>query len=201
MENNAQSSKLTRLKKFCRSYYRDVVEISIRATLLLICTVVLNLIVLFFYRILWHIFRMTYSGKRFIMLHPEANNLVSNIVNNDLIEISIQTTFSAFIICLIIGAVCRITYIKRYLYHSLGALPRLVYWGGPLTVLVSWYLNEELKFAHWSYTLPITFLPTLCVFSYCFKFSETLLPEIGDVIVKIISSLKSFFSLTTPQER
>lgn len=195
MENNNLKSHLARLKKFFRSYCREVVEVSIRSTLLLICSVVLNLIVLFFYRILWHIFRMTYSGRRFVMQHPEANNLVSNIVDHDLVETSIQTTFSAYIICLTIGAICRVTHIQRYLYHSLGDLTRLVYWGMPLAVFVSWYINEEVKFDHWSYALPITFLPTLCVFTYCFKFSETLLPEIGDVIAKLFQSLKNFFSL------
>ena len=114
MEDYKQDTPLARLKRFCRFYSREIVDVSIRATLLLICTAVLNLIVLFFYRILWHIFRMTYSGQRFTMRHPEAKNLISNIVKNDLVEISIQTTFSAFIICLSIGAICRITYIQRF---------------------------------------------------------------------------------------
>ncbi|CAB1055584.1 hypothetical protein D1BOALGB6SA_317 [Olavius sp. associated proteobacterium Delta 1] len=195
MGYNNQSSIFVKLNEFSRDYFRDVVETSIRAILLLISTAVLSLLVLYFYSILWHIIRMTYSGKKFSMLHPKATGVISNIVNNDLIELSIHTTFSAFAICLIIGAICQVSYITRFLYYPRSMIAKLLFWGMPLTTVVSMYLNDQLKFEHWSYTIPITIVPTLCVFTYCFKFNETLLPEFGDVIMKIFHGLKVFFSL------
>jgi hypothetical protein len=195
MDDNHQNPSWIRLKNFCRIYSREVIETSIRTILLLISTVVLSLVVLYFYSLLWHLFRMTYSGNRFIALHPEANNAISNIVNDDLIEMSIHTTFSAFTICMVICAICRLSYITRYLYDPRNTIAKLVFWGLPLTIVVSMYINDQFNFAHWAYTLPLTIVPTLCVFTYCFKFSETLLPEFGDVVLKIFQALKAFFSL------
>ena len=196
MEYNNLSAALIRLKKNCRNYFRDVMEITVRAILLLISTAVLSLLVLYIYSILWHILRMTYSGKKFSMLHPNATSVISNIVNNDLIELSIHTTFSAFAICLIIGAICQVSYITRFFYYPRSIITKLLFWGIPLTSVVSMYINDQIQLAHWSYTLPITIVPTLCVFTYCFKFTETLLPEFGAVIKKIFHALKDFLYLT-----
>jgi hypothetical protein len=195
VEYNNLSAALIRLKNFCRAYFREVLEISIRSVLLLISTAVLSLVVLYFYSILWHIFRFTYSGKKFIMLHPEATIVISNIVKIDIIEHSIHTTFSAFTICLIICAICQVTYITRYLYYSQNILVKLLFWGMPLTAVVSIYINAQIQLAHWSYTMPLTIIPTLCVFTYCFKFTETLLPEFGAMIMKIFQGLKDFSAL------
>ena len=189
------TTAIIRLKKICRNYFREVLEISIRAVLLLISTVVLSLIVLYFYNILWHIFGMTYSGKKFIMLHPVAMNMVSKIMSSDLFEVSIDTTFSSFTICLIISAICQVSHIARYLYLPQSIIVKILFWGMPLTAVVSMYINDQIKFAHWSYTIPLTIVPTLCVFTYCFSFSEALLPELGAVIVNIFHGLKDFFSL------
>ena len=198
MDSNRQSTNLIELKNFCRIYSREVMETSVRAILLLIATAVLSLVVLYFYGLFWHLFHMTYSGKKFIMLHPEANSVISNIVNNDLIEMSIHTTFSAFTICIIICAICRIAYITRYLYYPQNIIAKLLFWGLPLTVVVSMYINDQINLEHWSYALPVTIVPTLCVFTYCFKFTETLLPEFGDVIVIIFQRILKNFSQQLP---
>lgn len=200
MKYDNQRSRIASLKKFCRAYFREIAENSIQAVLLLIGTAVINLIVLYFYSILWHIFRMTYSGQKFIRSHPEATGVISSIVKNDLVGISIHAAFSAFTICLIICALCQVSYITRYFYYPQSIIAKLLFWGTPLTVVVSMYINDQIQLAHWSYTLPVTIVPTLCVFTYCFKFTEALLPEFGDVIVKIFQWLKALFSLMSPQE-
>lgn len=195
MDYKNQNSTLIRLKKSCWFYYREIMETSIRAILLLIATAVLNLVVLYFCSLVWHLLRTTYSGKRFIMLHPEANHAISNIMDNDLIEMSIQTTFSAFAVCIIICAICQVSYITRYLYDPRHMITKLLFWGLPLTLVVSLYINDQFDFEHWTCALPLTIVPTLCVFTYCFKFSQTLLPEFGDVMVQVFRALKFFFSL------
>ena len=200
MDFNNLNKILISLKKFCRAYSREVMDTSIRAILLLIATAVLSLVVLYFYSLLWHLFRMTYSGKKFILLHPQANNVISKIVNNDLIEMSIHSTFSAFTICIFICAICQVGYITRYLYYPGNIISKLLFWGIPLSMVVSMYVNDQLKFEHWSYALPVTVVPTLCVFTYCFKFAESLLPELGDVMAKIFHGLKYFISLASHQE-
>ena len=195
MDNNHQNPPFIRLKNFCRVYSREVLETAIRTILLLISTVVLSLVVLYFFSLLWHLLRMTYSGQKFMMLHPEASHVMSNIMETDLIEMSIHTTFTAFSICFVICAICQVSYITRYFYDPRNIIAKLVFWGLPLTLVVSIYINDQFQFEHWSYTLPVTIVPTLCVFTYCFKFSAALLPEFGGVLMKIFQALKAFFSL------
>jgi hypothetical protein len=200
MDFISQNKILIKLKNFCRIYYREVMDTSIRAILLLIATAVLSLVVLYFYSLLWHLFRMTYSGKKFILLHPQANNVISKIVNDDLIEMSIHSTFSAFTICIIICAICQLAHITRYLYYPGNIISKLLFWGLPLSIVVSMYINDQFEFGHWSYALPVTIVPTLCVFTSCFKFTESLLPELGDVMAKIFYGLKYLISLASHQE-
>jgi len=200
MEYDHQHPTLIRLKKICRNYLREVMDVAMQAVLLLVSTTVLCLIVLYFYNVLWHLFRMTYSGKKFSILHPKTTQLITDIVSNDLIEVAVHATFSAFTICFIIAAICRVSHITRYFYYSQNMVTKLLFGAMPLTALVSIYVNEQIKLEHWSYAVTITIVPTLCVFTYCFKFTESLLPEFGDVMLKIFQSLKDFFS-TAPNPR
>lgn len=192
MEYSAPNSTISKLKKFCRNYSREVVEISIRSILLLIGTTILNLVLLYFYSILCHMVSLTYSGQKFIMRHPNAANLIADIGKNDLIEASIHTTFSAFTICILICAICQVFHITRYFYYPRNVLTKLLFWGLPLTGVLSMYANDQLNLAHWSYTIPITIVPTLCVFTYCFRFTATLLPEIGAVIMNIFTVFRNW---------
>ena len=118
MQLDKLNAAVAGFKKFCRLYFRNLMEIAVRSILLLIGTAVLNLIVLYFYNILWHIYRLTYSGKSFIVKHSRFTQLVSDLLSNDIIEIAVETTFSAFIICIIICAICQVFHITRYLFNS-----------------------------------------------------------------------------------
>lgn len=110
---------------------------------------------------------------------------------------AVGTTFPAFIICIIICATCPVFHITRCLLNSQNNIIKLFFWGMPLTAVVSMYINGIHEFEHWAYTLPITIVPTLCVFTYCFKYIEALLPEIGNLLLRIFFILKRIFSLNT----
>jgi len=154
-----------------------------------------------FYNILWHIYRLTYLGRKFVVNQPKLTQMISTIFNNEIIDITVETTFSAFSICIIICAVCRVFHITRYLFNPHNSIIKLLFWGLPLTAVVSMYINDILEFEHWTYTVPLTLIPTLCVFTYCFKFTEDLLPEIGDVLLKIFLSIKALFTIAPQQHR
>jgi len=200
MDHNNQGTTFTRLKNSCHSYARELMEVSVRSILLLIFTAVLSAVVIFFYEVLWQIYQQTYKGQKFIMLYPEIHAYISNFMKKDLIEAAIQTTVAAFTISLAIAAVCQTAYISRYLYIPLGLFTRILFWGMPLTVIVSMHINDRLGFTHWSHTIPLAIVPTLCVFTNCFKFTNALLPEIGDVIVKTFQFLKELMTLSPQQE-
>jgi cbb3-type cytochrome oxidase subunit 3 len=201
MQLDKLDAAVAEFKKFCRNYFRNVMEITIRAILLLIGTAVLNLIVLYFYNVLWHIYRMTYSGKRFIVNHPKFTQLATSLLSNDIIETAVETTFSAFTICILVCAICQVFHITRYLFNPQNSIIKLLFWGLPLTAAVSMYINDLHEFEHWAYTFPITIVPTLCVFTYCFEFTENLLPEIGSVLLKILFYIKALFTIAPQRGR
>ena len=190
---------LLRLKKSGIKYGRILVDIATRAILLVICASILNIIVLYFYNILWHIYGLTYIGKQFVALHPRQTQMITAILSHDIASLSLDTTLAAFVICMAISAGCQVFYLSRFFYQSRGKIGKLILWGLPLTALVSMYANDQHGFDSWTAVIPITIVPTLCVFSYCFKFSEVLLPEIGDVIRMLFQYLKKIVSFAFTQ--
>ncbi|CAB1084961.1 hypothetical protein D1AOALGA4SA_12459 [Olavius algarvensis Delta 1 endosymbiont] len=200
MDDNNPSTTFARLKKSCHSYARELMEISVRSILLLIFTAILSAVVIFFYEILWQIYQQTYKGQQFIMLYPETHEFILNFLKKDLIEVAIQVTVAAFTISIAVAAVCQTAYISRYLFIPLGLFTRILFWGIPLTIIVSMHLYDRFGFDHWSYSIPLAIVPTLCVFMNCFKFTKALLPEIGDVIANTFQFLKEITTLSPQQE-
>ena len=180
-----QKESFLQLKRACLNYGSTLVDITVRAGLLVIGTAVLNLMVLYFYNILWHIYRLTYIGKQFVVLHPQQTQLISSIVGHDITRLAAHTTLAAFGICMIISGLCRFLYIWRFFYDPQGLIGKFAWWGLTLTAVVSIYMNDHFGFKNWAAVIPITIVPTLCVFTYSFKFSARLLPEIGDFIKAI----------------
>ena len=89
------------------------------------------MIVLYFYNILWHLYRLTYIGRQFVKLQPQQTQMIKAIIGQNIAALSLDIT--------------------------------------------------------------------LCVFTYCFKFSERLLPEIGDVIRWVFRCSKKIVYLTFDQ--
>jgi hypothetical protein len=200
MDDYNRGTTFIRLKKSCHLYARELMEISLRSILLLISTAALNALVIFFYEILWHIYQQTYRAQKFMMLYPEAHARISNLLQKDLIEVAVQTTVAAFAISIVIAAVSQAAYVSRYLFLPLGLFSRILVWGLPLTVIVSMHINDKVGLAHWTYSIALAVVPTLCVFTSCFKFTGALVPEIGDAIVKPAQLLKEIMTLPPPQQ-
>ena len=161
----------------------------------MICTTILNIIVLYFYNILWHLYRLTYIGRQFVNLQPQQAQMITAIIGQNIASLSLYTTLTAFVICMIVSAGCQVFYLSRFLYQSRGKIGKLILWGLPLTALVSVYANNRLRFDSWMSVIPIAIVPTLCVFTYCFKFSQDLLPEVGDVIGMLLRYCKKLLCL------
>ncbi len=196
-----QNETFLKLKKCCCDYCRNLVDITTRAILLVVCTAVLNMLVLYFYNILWHIYRLTHIGRQFVILHPGPTQMLSAILGDNIAGLSMHATLAAFTICMTTSALCQVFYFSRFFYQSRRSIGKLALWGLPLTAVVSMYVNIQHGFNHWAAVIPVTIVPTLCVFTYSFKFSARLLPEIGDVITSIFRFFKIIVFLTASQPR
>ena len=96
-----------------------------------------------------------------------------------------EVSIAAFTICMLISAICQLFYIARYLYLSRSFFGKIVIWGLPLAAAVATHIQPIYGFEEWRTAYAVAFLPTLCVFGGCFKFTRELLPEIGDLIRKV----------------
>ena len=196
-----QNEKLLRTKIACRDIVRVLSDIITRSILLVAGVAVLNLVVLYFYNILWHIYRLTYIGRQFVILHPETTRMISNVLGKDIFDLSIHTTLAAFVICMLFGSVCQMFYFYRFFYQPQGFIRKFIMWGLMLTVVVSIYINGQHGFKSWTAVIPITIVPTLGVFTYCFDFSARIWPEIGDVIRALILFTKWMISVFVPAKK
>ena len=183
------------LKKAGLNYGRNLVDIATRAILLVTCTTILNIIVLYFYNILWLLYRLTYIGRQFVKLQPQQTQMITAIISQDIAALSFNTTLAAFVICMAVSAGCQVFYLSRFFYQSRGKIGKLLLWGLPLTALVSMYANNHHRFDSWMSAIPIAIVPTLCVFTYCFRFSRGLLPEADDVIGMLLRYCKKVLYL------
>jgi hypothetical protein len=124
-------------------------------------------------------------GQRFVSTSTGASQVVLDILRIDILSLSIKITIAAFTNCMLISAICQVLYIARYCYFSRGFFGKIAIWGLPLAAAVATRIQHIYGFEDWTTAYAVAFVPTLCVFSGCFKFTRELLPEIGDLIRKV----------------
>ena len=175
---------LTQTNPYFR-YMRKIWDIMIRAILLLLITAAVNMVLLYFFKMLWYTYVLTPVGQRFVTTSTETSQVILDILRIDFLSLSIKVTIAAFTICMLISTICQLFYIARYLYLSRSFFGKIVIWGLPLAAAVATHIQPIYGFEEWRTAYAVAFLPTLCVFGGCFKFTRELLPEIGDLIRKV----------------
>ena len=156
--------------------------IMIRAILLLFTTATLSVGLLYFCKILWYTYISTPVGQRFIVMSAGISQVIFDILCINFVSLSIKVTIVAFIICMLTSAICQVFYIARYLYLPRSFFGKIAIWGLPLAAAVATRIQHIYGFEDWSTAYAVAFVPTLCLFAGCFKFTRELLPEIGDLI-------------------
>ena len=173
----------TRKNKYF-NYILTAFELSLETLLLLMVTVGFSAMLLFLVNACWFTYKDTHVG--FVFVEQMGNNyqFFKDILNQDILKLSYYLTLSTFIFCLTIGSACQFAYLGRYFQGTSGWLQKFMYWGIPLTFVVSAYFYRWPIYAvdHWGAAYILYFVPTLCVYALCFKIANKLLPEIGSII-------------------
>ena len=159
--------------------------IMIRALLLLFITASVSIGLLYFCKIFWYTYISTPVGQQFVTMSARTSQVIFDILRIDFVSLSIKVTIAAFTICMLISAICQVLYIARYLYLPKSFFGKIAIWGLPLAAAVATCIQHIFGFEDWSTAYAVAFVPTLCVFAGCFKFTRELLPEIGDLIRKV----------------
>lgn len=198
---------LQRLRKFLSrkniifNYCVNLWELALESAFLLVFTAVLNYLFLHGIKMFWLSYTSTPVGDLFLSKSGERVRFIFKLISCDIVELSIHLTLAAFVIFLIISAVCQLLHVVRYFYSHRGLPARVVYWGLPLAGFVAYYLGYFYQFDKWGGLYIIALLPTLLVFMLCFKISEKLLPELGFVINKVYYSLSVLSISLTPSRK
>jgi len=167
-------------------YLANFLDVMIQAGLLVLATTIICIVFMYMCKMTWSVYIATAVGKKFLNMFPvKAQNIV-DILSRELIFFAIQLTFKAFIICLVISALCQVFHIARYLYLPRGFVMKIILWGLPLTAIVAIHIQDAFGLQQPGLAYVVALVPTLCIFSGCFKFTYELLPEIGTLIAKTI---------------
>lgn len=151
----------------------------------LLFALLLNILLLYLSKMMWHIYTSTPVGKRYTNAFVEMSQSIFYILDQNPAVLSIKLITTAFIICFTIGSISRVFHISRYFYESRGFFGKLIFWGFPLTFITATFVMPlyNINLSELAYML--SFLPTLFVFMGCFNLSIALFPEIGFFLNKI----------------
>ena len=162
-------------------YLRKWLSVILEAAVLLAVTTAVYTGVLYACKASWHLYLSTHVGKLFLQYYPQAAQGTADLLQMDLIGLSLRITLHAFAICVAIGFLCRLLYVSRYVHERYGLPGRVIVCGLPLTFLVASYTQPLFGFREWSTAFTAALLPTLFVFNSSFNYAAKLLPELGDL--------------------
>ena len=179
----------TRKNKYF-NYILTALELSLETLLLLVVTMALSAMLLSLVNACWFTYKDTHVGYVFVEQMGNNYPIFTDILNQDILKLSYYLTLSTFILCLAIGSACQFAYLGRYFQGTSGWLHKFLYWGIPLTFMVSAYFYRWPIYPvdHWGAAYILYFVPTVCVFGLCFKITNRLLPEIGTIILAFMNA-------------
>jgi tetratricopeptide (TPR) repeat protein len=162
-------------------YFRKLAGTFVEIILLIICTAVACICLLYMAKYLWFIFTASPVGEEYAGLFVESCRITNDVLDRDFIRLAINLTLTSFVICLIIGVICKFFLITRYLYSARGYLVRIIFFGLPLTYIVAFYMRYTGDFSHIDTAFTIAVLPVLCVFGGCFSLADEFVPDLADI--------------------
>jgi hypothetical protein len=180
LDLNQDQLKITAAKvlKCFRKLLGTVAEI----ILLIAFTAVAYISLLYFAKIWWVLFTATHVGQVYADNFCHSYRITDDVFSRDIISLAINLTLISFVISLVAGALCKFLHITRYFYSYRGFFGRSIFFGLPLTYIVAAYMLYTGDFDRMDTAFTVAAVPTLCVFTGCFRLAEEFMPELVDAI-------------------
>jgi len=178
------------------NYRRKVWNETVIILLLLLTTVFITAGFFYICKLLWSAYILTPVGKQYSAVFTENSQVIFKILSSNCISFSIELTLQTFYVCFAICAACQFFSLARFFYLPREFFGRLCFWGFPMAVVVAIYLRPIYEFADWEMALFLSVVPTLIIFSGCFRFTGLLLPELYEIIlysIKKCEVIKKYF--------
>ena len=185
----ATFSPVTSFKAAGLAYLRSVVRTFLEAVVLLCVVSVVVTIVFLLCKVAWYAYIASPVGRYYMVYFPERAKLMEMVLGRDLLIFPPMLTVIGFSAAMVVSALCRIFGITRYLYLSRGMVGKILGFALPTNLLAA--AAVRILFPpiwHWAMACMAVLLPTLLVFSYCFRFTMRILPEIQSGVRLICAS-------------
>jgi len=151
-------------------------------------------------KIMWFFYALTPVGERFTKFFAARTNTILDTLDMISIRFSIEIIMIAFIMCLVITAICQLFHITRFLYEPRGLVGRTVLWGLPLTAVVATMVHYTYG-GGWRIAYAIAFIPTMCLFSSCFELTSRALLVAKKLFHKQVEEIVNVPEYQGPERR
>ena len=158
--------------------------------LLFAFTVLAYIFLLYCSKYLWFIFMSTQMGQAYAVFYEESYRITNDLFSRDIVSLTLNLTLTSFLICCIVGALLKFLHIIQYFYSFRGFFGRIIFAGLPLTYLVALYIHYTGYFKNMDTAVTVAFVPTLCAFAGCLRFTEEFVPGLFDVISFVSRQLR-----------
>jgi len=163
-------------------YLKNLLGKAIEIILLLAFIIIAYTCLLYFAKYLWFLFSATDVGQTYAKIYEESYRLTNDILHRNFISLAVNLTLTSFVICLMVAAIYKFLHIIRYCYSDRGLPGRFLLAGLPLSFIVAFYLNYIGDFIPLDTALSVALVPTLCLFTACFRLAEEFVPGLADII-------------------
>lgn len=133
---------------------------------------------LYFLKMLWSVYCETQVGRTFTATNETVFNVINNIMHQNLLFFSFTISLTSITICLVCALASHLFFLKKYFYDSRGFIGRILFFGFPAAVITAFYIDNMYSSVYFAFCL----LPTLALFSYCFKFVSYVIPAIDEIM-------------------
>ena len=184
-------------KNIYANYSRKLWNETVIILLLLLTTALITAGFFYICKLFWNAYILTPVGKQYSAVFTENSQVIFEILSRNSISFSIELTLQTFYVCFTICTACQFFSLARFFYLPREFFGRLCFWGLPMAVVVAIYLRPIYGFAEWEMALFLSVVPTLIMFTGCFRFTGLLFPELFDIISYFIKKsrlIKKYFN-------
>ncbi len=168
-----------KIKDILAAYLRSVFKTFLEGVVLFCVVAVVMTLLYGLCKIAWYSYLVGPVGQYYKHYFPHRVQLMEMGLGRDIFFFPTLLTGLALVSGIVFAACCRVFYITRYLYIPRGIFGRIVLFGFSSNLLTAVAARWFFSIPHWGVAYVSTLIPTLLVFSHCFRFATRILPEIG----------------------
>ncbi|MBF0100288.1 MAG: hypothetical protein HQK77_05200 [Desulfobacterales bacterium] len=182
-------------------YLRLFWTISAQAMILIIIVIIVCIALHYLVNIFWYPYTLTFSGKHFVVDYPKETRFIQWVISKDPFNFSAQISVICFCIGFMLSVVAQFFFLIRFLFIPRGIFGKIMLWGFPYMLCVAKFVQYYYNIERFDFCCMLVSIPTLCVFHFCIMFAYQLLPELGDCIRFIRSSISVILKSVSDKNR